>query len=89
MVRIDNQSLFNTQTPSREMPDFIGSARTDFAGGLFVHRYAAPFLHGYPVELSPNRHTHCRPSRLTFTAPIERSARACLEIWIAVGLPPA
>ena len=53
MVRIDNQSLFNTQVPSREMPDFIGSARTDFAG---VYSYTA-----MPPPSSMATRSSCRP----------------------------
>jgi hypothetical protein len=46
-------------------------------------------MEGFSIHSSGRRHTHCRPSRLTFTAPIERSAVHWLTIWNAVGLPPA
>src|SRR5262245_32919163 len=79
MRRTDNQSIFNTGNWDQNgaLPWVFGKA---FSRGFFVRDVAHSSL---------SRHTHCRPSRRTFRAPIERSARACLAIWIAVGLPPA
>jgi hypothetical protein len=40
------------------------------------------------ISLSCKRHTHCRPIFRTFTAPIERSARAWSCTCHLDGLPP-
>jgi hypothetical protein len=76
---MNNQPIFDTPERASEIASFVGFSATHFQG---VFSYA----HGLSA---PKRHTHSlRPIRLTFTAPMDFSARRWERIRQRDGLPP-
>jgi hypothetical protein len=78
---MNNQSIFDTPERASEIASFVGFSARHFSRGFFVR-----LAHGLSA---PKRHTHSlRPIRLTFTAPMDFSARRWERIRQRDGLLP-